>query len=1142
MSSVARAPLVTPAVAKGGVLSLRLFGEFRALVNSQEISTAAWKRESARKLIAYLALNLGSKVKRDRIAALLGTESDERKLSNALYSLRNAIGPAAYLIGSSAEYIWLEKSDAVWIDVEEFEQTLDIVSVTESAAEKIALLQHASSLYIGPLLNQFEDPHVASDREALRARHSDCLENGAELLLRNGQLDEAITMMERRFDLDRTSDVATRLLIQTLTTVGRRKTALEIFNQHRSTLASAVGSPPSKGVLELVRSLRDPPNVNIYGVSDTMSSADQIQPQADFAAQKTRLERQSARSPIQHDTRLISTHKEILGRESHVSEVLSLLNREQVRLVTLYGLGGVGKTTLAEAVVTLWNAQSHHTASACRVIDARTASRLEDFSAVVSRALEVESSLSEFSSGVPTSNTLRYSLLVLDNFELVHSQRNVLSAVLARFLQLRVLVTSRTPLGLPEEWAYLVRPLPTFSSRSPVYSALTLTPIEIASQSQIVQVFLRRALRSDPAFKLTAENAEAILTIVDALGGIPLAVELAAARCRYMTPQSISRSLAEDLSLMSGSAQSGALQGENASMLGVLEWTYGTLGANAQLLLQFLSIFVGGFTPAEVIAAARPHIPEIYDAIDDLLDSDLIAFVAHEENDRRGDRRCGILEPVRRFAFSKLSQNVEALYTAQLLHATHCNNLLRTFSEIVDAQPDYVKRGYQIEEPNIEAALGFLSSNDEPVFMTAVTRLARIAGAVLCQPVMANYFDAAAKLVTPSTRPEQAIYLLSACLFSYSFVRSEPTRSNEVEIARDRFAAYVVEQFWLLTPEQQTDTNIVNCVFRAFQYQYIRDRCDNRFASEAEFFLRRLPPIASRSLPAQRLTMLVERWRFNTTLSVFETPTPVAPESSIHWVVRSRLELRVELALARGASVKKLLETLTDHCAHGTAPHHRVPVLLSILHYALEAKAGDLVRRLTSELRTLSNVDRDASFHRFNMRLLRTVASYAPIRTTGVLSTIPAALFADWSYYLPLSHDICVLWLRYVAPTSPAPTRKLLLRLIGEHTINDIPVSHSARLTEAFAHLALSMEELDVAQRFWDLSLRIRRAWDLGVTPLEQEFRDTHNTSTRFKGTIKSAGTDSGRLLKRECFGIALSLRCAPLVERLAALSALRSS
>jgi predicted ATPase/DNA-binding SARP family transcriptional activator len=1144
MNQITVTPRTTPESGKNRLLQLCLFGELRAAVGGIELTPAAWKRESARKLVAYLALNLGNKVKRNRVAAFLGAEDDERKLSNALYSLRHALGPAAQLVLSSSEHVWLDDSADLWVDIEEFEQALDVATITHDVEERIRLLERASELYVGPLLAHFDHAHIASDREALRARHSEGLRACAELLSNIGKLDAAVKIMRRRFELDQTDETATQSLMQALIQVGQREIAVDIYVQHRATLASAAGRQPGKVITDLAKALhgesltpqmrallKAPESTGVatgWQEQPTTSSRVELKTLSELAQPES----QRPGSP----TPAASSQKKILGREGDIDEVMSLLARDDIRLVTIYGLGGVGKTTLADAIVQRWNNQREPALAECKVIDARSASRTEEFSSVIARALEVESGDAFYRTAATGTESLRYSLLVLDNFELVRAQRSVLSDVLSRFKKLRLLVTSRTPLGVAEEWAYLVKPLLSFAPACAQSSETTLDCLRFSEQSPIIQIFLNRARRSNPSFELSIANISSVLSIVHDLGGIPLAVEIAAARCRYMTPQSIAKSLSQDLSLLSvGTVQLGASYEEHRSMLGVLEWTYAALGANSQRLLLFLSVFVGGFTLAEIVEAVRQYVSDVYDRIDDLLDADMISSIASEDSVFTSEKRFRILEPVRRFAFSKLSQNPDALANAESLHAQHYVNVLASYAEMIETQPELVKQVYEIEEPNIETALAHLSSNDTDLLMRAVADLSRINSAVLSQPVFADYFNLAASLVSTSTPAEQSIHLLSGALYAHSFIRPTTISADNQSDRLSQFTFRIVQDFWRLAPDQQNSAVNVSCVFRAFQFQYLRGRCHEQFADSADEVTRRLSPRAALTLPAQRLAVLSERWRFNTTLNVRPATTTTSGRPLANWIVRTRLELRTEHALAKGIPAQDLLLTLIEHCHKGIVSQHQLPVLLVALHYAMEMKVDYLVLRLTCDLKELSAVGRQSNFHRLNTRLLRTVASCRAVVSTGLLSEVPPAQFADWAHYLKLSHDICIVWLRYVAPKTPSHERSVLLRLINEYAINDIPIAQSARLVEALCILSISLNEYDLAQQFFNLSAAIRKTWGLSATPLEKELRIEFRIDTVLRTIETCSQNFHPALVKHECYGNALGAKCKPLIESLLA-------
>jgi predicted ATPase/class 3 adenylate cyclase len=413
----------------------------------------------------------------------------------------------------------------------------------------------------------------------------------------------------------------------------------------------------------------------------------------------------------------------LLGRAELVAAVDALVRRDNVRLVTLTGPGGIGKTRVALQV-------------AAELIEAFLdgvwlvrLSRLVD-PVLVLPTIAQTLGLKEQGSQ-PLAQTLRdhvadrQLLLVLDNFEQVVGAAPEVAALLAASPGLCVLVTSRLPLRLRGEKVY---PVPPLSLAAPGQGPLP--PLDQLTQYAAVALFIARARDAQPDFVVTAANAPAIAEVCARLDGVPLAIELAAARARLLPPEALLARLAGHLHLLSGGPRD--LEERQQTMRATLAWSEELLSPPERVLFRRLSVFVGGCTleAAETVcvapAGATPLEMDLLVGLGDLVDQSLVQQRAAGEED--GEPRFGMLHVIREYALERLEQleasaggdggrEVDALQAA---HAAYFVALAERewAAEEAGAAVDAVEAATHVErlEPeqdNLRAALIWLQAQAE---------------------------------------------------------------------------------------------------------------------------------------------------------------------------------------------------------------------------------------------------------------------------------------------------------------------------------------------------------------------------------------------------------------------------------------------
>ncbi|MDQ3855301.1 MAG: helix-turn-helix domain-containing protein [Chloroflexota bacterium] len=352
---------------------------------------------------------------------------------------------------------------------------------------------------------------------------------------------------------------------------------------------------------------------------------------------------------------------ELVGRSTDLEAVGALL-RGNARLVTVTGPGGVGKTSLA---LQLAHDLSYRFPDGVHMV--ALAPLLE--ASLVIPALVRSLALSE-AGGRRASDILedylrhRQMLLVLDNFEHVADAATLVAELVRSSDHLRVLVTSRVPLRIRGERQYALRPL--------AVPQLSRVPgVEEVVGNPAVELFVERAKDAAPDFELTEANATALAAICRRLDGLPLAIELAAARLRALTPTELLARLDRSLPQLTEGARD--LPKRQRTMRATIEWSYQLLQEPQWRLLNRLSVFRGGWDleAAEAVGADGDTVEEeMLDLLTSLVEQSLVVAEVREG----GATRYRILEPLREFAWERLQESGEET-TVSERHAAYYGSL-----------------------------------------------------------------------------------------------------------------------------------------------------------------------------------------------------------------------------------------------------------------------------------------------------------------------------------------------------------------------------------------------------------------------------------------------------------------------------------
>jgi predicted ATPase/class 3 adenylate cyclase len=382
----------------------------------------------------------------------------------------------------------------------------------------------------------------------------------------------------------------------------------------------------------------------------------------------------------------------LIGREKELGEVPPLLLRDDIGLVTFTGPGGTGKTRLALQVAAELIDQFEDGVYFVNLSNINDASLV---ASAIAEALSIRELGSQPIVGsVKDFLKARQLLLVLDNFEQVVEAAPLVAEILSVAPRLKVLATSRQALHLYGERDY---PVPPLGLPSPNYLGTT----EQLTQYDAVRLFIERARAVKPSFEVTNENAPAVAEICYRLDGLPLAIELAAARIAVLSPQAMLTRLQSRLKLLTGGARD--LPARQQTLRGAIDWSYDSLDAEEQKLFRRLSVFVGGCTleAAEAVCAGgtrnqepgvredMPELPpldiDLLDGLSSLVAKSLVRQVDAEDKYLEGEPRFLILETIREYGLERLAESGE-LEAMQRNHAYFFCGLAE------DAMPKFMGR------------------------------------------------------------------------------------------------------------------------------------------------------------------------------------------------------------------------------------------------------------------------------------------------------------------------------------------------------------------------------------------------------------------------------------------------------------------
>jgi len=568
-----------------------------------------------RKLLALLALRAGRAVGADTICDLF--ELTPGAVRTTVSRLRKALGDA--LVTESQGYALHAETD-----VQRF-QALVASAKTAGTSQAVELRRDALALFAQPALDEFSDePWAMAEVTRLTELRSSVVEDLIESHIAVGEFDAAIDELHRHLLDHPYRDRPQELLMQALALSGRQVEALRAFQEYRELLIEEVGVDPGPAITELDRQI----------------TVGEISPAAAVTPQATSETQTQVLAPVSTDRAMSNLHfppNEFVGRQAEIEEVGEALAVS--RLVTLLGPGGVGKTRLSYRVAAEQIDAFSDGAWVAELVNCETSNDVVRSIADVFGLSDVDT---------PEACAMQLAghdlLLVLDNCEhLVDELAPVIDTLLSRTAKLKLLATSRIRLSVVGE------------------RSVTISPLRVDGEAQ--DLFVRRASASGVDFD--DADMEAVGHICERLDGIPLALELAAASSRILSPLELLDRLEDRFAVLKGGPR-GSVAGRHESLRAAVDSSYESLTEPAQKFFRRISVYAADFPLSAAEAAAADLEYSAIDLLSELIDRSLLSGQSID-----GRSRYRLLETLRQYGQDRLAE-LHELSDATERHVSWC--------------------------------------------------------------------------------------------------------------------------------------------------------------------------------------------------------------------------------------------------------------------------------------------------------------------------------------------------------------------------------------------------------------------------------------------------------------------------------------
>ncbi|HEX8863410.1 MAG TPA: BTAD domain-containing putative transcriptional regulator [Actinomycetes bacterium] len=615
-------------MAESAGVRIRLLGGFEVTVGDRPVASDAWRLRKAKTLVKLLALASGHRMHREALVAVLWPDRDGTSAANnlhqALYVARRALGGASSgLFTLRDDIVLLSEGEPPWLDTEAFDAACQLARQTRDPRD----YQAAVELYRGDLLpeDRFED-WAEGPREALRERRLGMLMEYAEVLSERGEHIRVVDLTGAVTAADPFHEGAHRLLMAALAASGRRYDALAVFDRLREALTEEYAADPEPATRRLYREL-----LTAGDPRPAAAAADGGAPRrADVTRMAPRPAARATDGPWLEQTSFV-------GRRRELAEIVQTLGR--TRLLTLTGPGGAGKTRLAyEAAGRLGGAYP----DGVHVVELASLSRPELVPQAVASVLDLplpETGAAEVI--IARQLAERRLLLVLDNCEhLLDACARLAAALLRGCPDVVVLATSREPLRVGGEVTWRTPSLALPDLRH-------LPPVAELGELESVRLFVERARDAAPRFELDETTAPAVAEICVRLDGMPLALELAAARTSALAPAQIAARLDDALRVLGRGSRAAVTRQQ--TLHATLAWSHDLLEEDERVLFRRLAVFAGSMSLEAVEQVCGGDGLDVVDLLSRLVDKSLVQ-AEHAD----GTARYRLLETIRQLADQRL--------------------------------------------------------------------------------------------------------------------------------------------------------------------------------------------------------------------------------------------------------------------------------------------------------------------------------------------------------------------------------------------------------------------------------------------------------------------------------------------------------
>ena len=727
-------------------MEFRILGPLEVRQGQHTVRLGAAKQ---RALLGVLLLHANETVSTSRLVDALWGErppgTAEKLVQGYVHALRKQLGPDLLETRAPGYRLRLDHHALDLVDFERLTRLAEEAGLDESAE----LRRRALLLWRGPPLADvvLEGPARQAlariselrlttqiewiDAELAQGRHAHLI----------GELETLVT------DHPYQERVATRLMLA-LYRAGRQAEALQVYHSVRRLLSDELGLQPG-------RELRD-----LESAILRQDEAISLEPPSPAPSLRT-LENRPTNLPVPSTS--------LIGRKLELAVVAELLGRDQVRLLTLTGPGGSGKTRLGLQAA---------------------AERLDDFPqgvffvalaplvdpALVLPTIAQAVGLKE-SGAAPLPARLqefladKRLLLVLDNFEHLVEAGHEVAELLASARQLKLLVTSRRPLRLAAEHELPVPPLA-------LPDLATLPDIAALSEFDAVALFIARAQVVNADLAVSSANAPAIAELCVKLDGLPLAIELAAGRAKLLSPQALLARIDQRFDLLTGGPRDMPVR--HQTLRATIDWSHGLLQPDEQTLFARLAVFVGGCTIEAVETVCGGE--RVLAGLSTLIDSNLL----RQQEQADGEPRLTMLESIRAYALDQLeASGLED--ESRRRHAEHFLSIADRIQDDFRTKPDVDWLALEREHDNFRAALTWLAANEEKEALAQLTVRLAAFWETRGHLIESKRWNDAALTLAPELPPalEARVWLQAASL-GWHFAEPEPARASAAR-ARELF-------------------------------------------------------------------------------------------------------------------------------------------------------------------------------------------------------------------------------------------------------------------------------------------------------------------------------------------------------------------